>query len=42
VLILDQKDEKGSLSSWVSLENHAGASFENARLKLIAGEINRA
>lgn len=42
VLILDEKDKNGSLSSWVSLENHSGASFENAKLKLIAGEINRA
>ncbi|MBN2281392.1 MAG: DUF4139 domain-containing protein [Candidatus Marinimicrobia bacterium] len=42
ILILDQKDEKGSLSSWVSLENHSGASFIEANLKLIAGEINRA
>ena len=42
ILILDEKDKNGSLSSWVSLENHSGASFENAKLKLIAGEINRA
>jgi len=42
ILILDEKDENGSLSSWVSLENHSGASFEDAKLKLIAGEINRA
>ena len=42
VLILDEKDENGSLSSWVSLENNSGAAFEQAKLKLIAGEINRA
>lgn len=42
VLILDEKDVNGSLSSWVSLENNSGASFKNAKLKLIAGEINRA
>ncbi len=42
VLILDKKDENGSLSSWVSLENNSGATFKNAKLKLIAGEINRA
>ncbi|MFP4547006.1 MAG: DUF4139 domain-containing protein [Fidelibacterota bacterium] len=42
VLILDEKDENGSLSSWVSLENNSGAGFEQAKLKLIAGEINRA
>ena len=42
VLILDKKDKNGSLSSWVSLENNSGASFTDSKLKLIAGEINRA
>lgn len=30
------------LSSWVSLLNQAGSSFENTRLKLIAGDVHRA
>ena len=30
------------LSGWVSIINQSGASFENARLKLIAGDVNRA
>ena len=30
------------LSSWVSIINQSGAGFHNARLKLIAGEVNRA
>ena len=30
------------LSAWVSIINQSGASFENARLKLIAGDVNRA
>ena len=42
ILILDNKDEKGTLSSWVSLQNRSGASFREVKLKLIAGEINRA
>ncbi len=42
LLILDKDDEKGTLSSWVSLENNSGASFTKAKVKLIAGEINRA
>lgn len=29
------------LSAWVSLINQSGASYENARLKLIAGDVNR-
>ncbi|MCF6318872.1 MAG: DUF4139 domain-containing protein [Proteobacteria bacterium] len=30
------------LSSWVSLLNQAGSSFKNTKLKLIAGDVNRA
>jgi len=30
------------LSAWVSIINQSGAGYENARLKLIAGDVNRA
>jgi hypothetical protein len=30
------------LSAWVSIINQSGAAYENARLKLIAGDVNRA
>ncbi len=30
------------LSAWVSLVNQSGSSFQDARLKLIAGDVNRA
>ncbi|MGJ8663215.1 MAG: DUF4139 domain-containing protein [Marinicella sp.] len=30
------------LSSWVSIVNKSGASFDNSQLKLIAGDVNRA
>lgn len=30
------------LSAWVSIINQSGASFEHAKLKLIAGDVNRA
>jgi hypothetical protein len=30
------------LSAWVSIINQSGASYENAKLKLIAGDVNRA
>lgn len=42
VAILDEKDENLNLSGWVTLENSSGASYENAKLKLVAGEVNRA
>nr|MDK2850198.1 hypothetical protein [Candidatus Cloacimonadota bacterium] len=35
-------DEKNlALSSWVTINNRSGKAFENANLKLIAGEINQ-
>ncbi len=42
VLVLKENDSDFSLSSWISLNNSSGASYENARLKLIAGDIHRA
>lgn len=39
----DESDAcKMDLSSWVSIINQSGASFNNAKLKLIAGDVNRA
>ncbi|MCC6797023.1 MAG: DUF4139 domain-containing protein [Candidatus Hydrogenedentes bacterium] len=36
------KDEKSlDVEGWVTLANHCGATFENAQLKLVAGEVNR-
>jgi hypothetical protein len=35
-------DERGAdLSGWVTLDNRSGATFRNARLKLVAGDVNR-
>lgn len=42
-IVLDEaKGCKMDLSAWVSLINQSGASYDNARLKLIAGDVNRA
>ncbi len=42
-IVLDEaKGCKMDLSAWVSIINQSGASFDNARLKLIAGDVNRA
>lgn len=40
-LVLDKGDALGDLTAWVSLMNLSGASFENARLKLVAGDVQR-
>ena len=42
-IILDEsKGCKMDLSSWVSIINQSGASYQDTRLKLIAGDVNRA
>jgi len=42
-IILDEaKGCEMDLSAWVSIINQSGASYDNARLKLIAGDVNRA
>jgi len=41
VLVLDDKDVRGDLTGWVTLTNRSGASYENARLKLVAGDVQR-
>jgi len=41
ILVVDQKDALGSLNGWVTVTNNSGATYKNAKLKLIAGEVNR-
>ncbi|MCA9598507.1 MAG: DUF4139 domain-containing protein [Myxococcales bacterium] len=41
VLVVDDKDEKGDLTGWVTLTNNSGTSYENATLKLVAGDVQR-
>lgn len=38
---LNDTDDQLDLSGWVTLTNTSGASFPNARLQLVAGDINR-
>ncbi len=41
VLSLNAEDTQGDLSGWVTLDNNSGAVYKNAKLKLVAGEVNR-
>ena len=41
VLQLDEKGEKAGLQAWVTVENRTGASFRDANLLLVAGDINQ-
>ena len=41
VAVLDSKDKNLDLNGWVTLDNQSGATYQNARLKLVAGDVNR-
>ncbi len=40
-LVLDKNDARADLGAWVTLMNLSGAGYENAKLKLIAGDVQR-
>lgn len=40
-LVVNADDTKADIGAWVSLLNLSGAGFKNARLKLIAGDVQR-
>lgn len=40
-LVLNRDDTKADLGAWVTILNFSGASYPNARLKLIAGDVQR-
>lgn len=41
VALLSDDDKSINLTGWVTLQNNSGTSYENANLKLVAGEVNR-
>ncbi len=40
VLTLNDKDTMADLAGWVTIDNRSGAGYRNARLKLVAGDVN--
>ena len=42
VVMLSDNEKLGDLEGWVTMHNTSGASYEDAKLKLVAGEIHRA
>jgi hypothetical protein len=42
VLVVDKDDAKGDLTAWVTVSNNSGATYKNAKLKLVAGDVHRA
>src|SRR5213596_1287097 len=41
VLTVAREDKNADLDGWVTLTNNSGTAFHNARLQLVAGELNR-
>jgi hypothetical protein len=41
VLTVSRDDKAGDLDGWVTLTNGSGTGFRNARLQLVAGDLNR-
>ena len=41
IAVLSSDDSKLDLSGWVTIDNHSGATYTNAALKLVAGDVNR-
>ncbi|MFC1541434.1 DUF4139 domain-containing protein [Candidatus Latescibacterota bacterium] len=39
--VIDENETEMEVSLWVSIDNNSGATYENAKLKLIAGDVNR-
>src|SRR5262249_44956843 len=42
VLVLNPGDDRGDVTGWVTIDNKSGATYGNAALKLVAGDVNRA
>jgi len=37
---LNDNETLADIGGWVSIENHSGKKYDNAKLKLIAGDVN--
>ncbi|MGI9039439.1 MAG: hypothetical protein ACR2GQ_11340 [Gemmatimonadota bacterium] len=40
-MVVDEDDAKAGITGWVTLTNQSGATYENATLKLVAGDVQR-
>jgi len=41
VMVLNEDDSEAGVTGWVTLTNHTGTGYENATLKLVAGDVQR-
>lgn len=42
IATVNQNDDRVDLTGWVTLDNKSGAAYHDTRLKLVAGDVNRA
>jgi hypothetical protein len=42
VVLLNAADDRADLTGWVTIDNKSGATYKDAALKLVAGDVNRA
>lgn len=42
VLVVDKDDAKGDITAWTTITNNSGATYKDAKLKLVAGDVHRA
>ncbi len=42
IAVLNKDDSKMDFNAWVSIDNHSGGTYKNAKLKLVAGDVHRA
>ncbi len=41
VVTLNDKDDRADLSGWVTIDNKSGTTYNDAKIKLVAGDVNR-
>lgn len=41
IIVVDKDDAMADVNGWVTLDNKSGASYVDAKLKLVAGQVNR-
>lgn len=37
---MNEEETKADIGGWVTIDNYSGKKYENAKLKLIAGDVN--
>jgi len=42
VVTLNDRDDRADISGWVTIDNKSGATYKDAKIKLVAGDVNRA